>query len=141
MVNTKISEVSEGGVALGENKFARGMILGEDLPAGTVVMKTAAGTIAKCNSQSKMLGVLKEHEEFDLDTDITSAKKVTVVTEGYVAAFMAHPGATKYAGTTFVPGQYGGDPGKFKTSTTTGSAKLLRDVVATDEVGVFKLMG
>ena len=106
MVNTSISDISEGGIALGENKYTEGQLLDEAIRAGEVVIMTATG-IALHNYDSIYLGIMKEHEEFDLDTDITAAKYGDVITEGYVAVFITNPGATKYPGTFLYKGAGG----------------------------------
>jgi len=136
MAKTKISEISEGGVALGENKFKEGQLLDEAIKAGEVVIMTATG-IALHSLNSEFLGVMKEHEEFDLDTDITAAKHGDVVTEGYCAVFIENPAATKYPGTFLYKGL-----GGRMCITAMGSpfAILERTVVSGDLVAIVKLL-
>lgn len=106
MANTKISELSEGGVALGENKFKESQKLDAAIKAGQCVVMTATG-IAVHNFASTVLGVMKEHEEFDLDTDITIGKYGDVVTEGYCVIFIENPAGTFYPGTFLYKGSDG----------------------------------
>jgi len=101
MPKTKISEISEGGVALGENKFKEGQLLDADIAAGELVMASATGVALNTGVAGDYLGIMKEHEEFDLDTDITAAKYGDIITEGYCAARIDNPLATKYPGTLF----------------------------------------
>ena len=73
MAKTKISELSEGGVALGENKFKEGMLLDAAIAAGELVKATATGIALGNTADGDYLGIMKEHEAIDLDTDITAA--------------------------------------------------------------------
>ena len=99
MAKTKISEISEGGVALGENKFKEGQLLDAAIAAGELVMASATGIALNTGDDGSYLGIMKEHEAIDLDTDITAALYGDVVTEGYCAARIVNPAATKYPGT------------------------------------------
>ncbi|BDI54930.1 MAG: capsid stabilizing protein [Asgard archaea virus VerdaV3] len=136
MVNNLISDISEGGVALGENKFKESQLLDVDIKAGQIVMKTATG-IDLHNLDAYFLGVMKEHEEVDLDTAITAAKYGDVVTEGYAAIFIENPGATRYAGTFL----YKGLNGSFSiTKMDAPLAVLERTINTGDTVAIVKLM-
>ena len=143
MVNEKISEISEGGVALGENKFSESHLLDEAIKAGEVVEQTATGIRLNPTTEGgagNYLGVMKEHEEFDLDTDITAGKYGDVVTEGYVAAFIDEITGTHYPGTLLYT-----DPtkaGRFCPTVTINEAAavLKRKVVSGDKVGIIKLL-
>jgi len=136
MANTNISDITEGGVALGENKFKESQLLDEGIKAGMVVMKTATG-IDKHNLDAYFLGIMKEHEEFDLDTEITAGKYGDVITEGYCAIFIENPAATRYAGTFLYKGLGGS-----MCITAMGSpfAVLERTIVTGDTVAIVKLL-
>ena len=136
MVNTKISEISEGGVALGENKFKESQLLDVDIKAGQVVMKTATG-INLHNLDAYFLGVIKEHEEVDLDTAITTGKYGDIITEGYVAVFIENPAATRYAGTFLYKGLNGS---MCITKMDAPFAVLERTIVSGDLVAIVKLL-
>jgi len=140
MTNTKVSEVSEGGVALGENKFAEGQIIDEAVKAGEIVELTAEGHVVLCNgTDGVFLGVAKEHEEFDLDTDITSGKKIDVITEGYAVVFLCDINQTYYAGEFFYC--HYDTPGSLRnTANGHPAAKLLRTINSGDTVAIVKLM-
>jgi len=136
---TKISEVSEGGVALGENKFKESQLLDNPIKAGELVKKTATGIDLSDGATGDYLGIMKEHEEVDLDTDIAAAKHGDVVTEGYCAVFIVNPAATKYPGTLF----YGiaTTPGSLSiTVAGIAIAVLERTVVTGDTVAIVKLL-
>lgn len=139
MAKTKISEVSEGGVALGENKFKESELLDNAIKAGQLVKKTATGIDLSNTADGDYLGIMKEHEEIDLDTAITAALYGDVVTEGYCAACIVNPAATKYPGTLL----YGvvATPG-FLTIVVLGApiAVLERTVVTGDTVARVKLL-
>ena len=139
MANTKISEISEGGVALGENKFKEGQLLDNIIQAGQLVKATATG-IDLCNTaDGDYLGIMKEHEEIDLDTNITAALHGDVVTEGYCAVQIINPAGTKYPGTLL----FGvvATPG-FLTIIVVGSpiAVLERIIITGDTVAIVKLL-
>ena len=139
MANTKISEISEGGVALGENKFTEGQLLDNVIQAGQLVKATATGIDLNNTADGDYLGIMKEHEEIDLDTNITAALHGDVVTEGYCAAQIVNPAATKYPGTLL----FGvvATPG-FLTIVVLGSpiAVLERTIVTGDTVAIVKLL-
>ena len=139
MAKTKISEISEGRVALGENKFKEGQLLDAAMYAGHLVKATSTG-IALCNTaDGDYLGILKEHEEYDLDTEIAIAKYGDVVTEGYVAAKIVNPAGPKYPGTLL----FGvvATPG-YLTIIVAGSpiAVLERPIISGDTVAIVKLL-
>lgn len=151
MAKTKISELSEGGVALGENKFKEGMLLDAAIAAGELVMATATGIALNNLTSGDYLGIMKEHEEIDLDTDITAALYGDVITEGYCAARIVDPAGTKYPGTLL----FGivGTPGALSITVpitavdpTYGSrlgepiAVLERTIVTGDTVAIVKLL-
>lgn len=136
MANTLISELSEGGVALGENKFKESQLLDADIKAGQCVKMTATG-IAVNNLGSTMLGVMKEHEEFDLDTDVTAAKYGDVVTEGYCAVFIEDPAGTEYPGTFLYKGL---DGALCITAMGSPFAVLMRTINTGDKVAIVKLL-
>ena len=136
MAKTKISELSEGGVALGENKFKEGQLLDNDIKAGQVVLMTATG-IDVNTLDNTMLGVMKEHEEVDLDTAISAAKYGDVVTEGYVAVFIENPGGTYYPGTIMYKGLTGA---MAKTAGGPPFAVLERTINTGDLVAIVKLL-
>lgn len=139
MANTKISEISEGGVALGENKFTEGQLLDAAIAAGELVKATATGIALSNTADGDYLGIMKEHEEIDLDTDITAALYGDVVTEGYCAVRIVNPAATKYPGTLL----FGvvATPGSL-TIVVLGSpiAVLERIIVTGDTVAIVKLL-
>ena len=141
MAKTKISELSEGGVLLGENKFKEGMLLDAAMYAGHLVKATATGIDLGNTADGDYLGILKEHEEFDLDSEITiaSPKYGTVVTEGYCAVKIVNPATTKYPGTLL----FGviGTPGSL-TIVAAGSpiAVLERTILTGDTVAIVKLL-
>ena len=139
MVNNLISEISEGGVALGENKFKESQLLDNPIKAGELVKFTATGIDLSDAATGDYGGVMKEHEEVDLDTDIAAAKYGDVVTEGYVAVFIVNPATTKYPGTLL----YGiaATPGSLSiTATGQAIAVLERTVVTGDTVAIVKLL-
>jgi len=136
MAKTKISEISEGGVALGENKFKESQKLDEAIKAGMVVKMTATG-IAKNSLSSEFLGIMKEHEEIDLDTEITIALYGDVVTEGYCAVFIENPAGTKYPGTFLYKGLNGA---MAVTAMGAPFAVLERTIVSGDLVAIVKLL-
>jgi len=137
MANTKIKDVANK-IPLGGNMFAEGLILGEAMKAGTGVYKSNATTIMKCDDPEICLGVLKEHEEFDLDTEITAGKRGDVVTKGNVAAFIFQDGV-HYAGSNYMAAQFAA--GKFRASGGVGStAKLLKDIAADDDVAILRIL-
>ncbi len=139
MAKTKISEISEGGVALGENKFTESQELDEATKAGEVVAMTATGVALALAVDGIFLGVVKEHEEFDLDTDITSGKEVDVITEGYCAVFVCDIYGTHYPGTLFYT--HYDTPGSLRlTANGPAAAKLLRTINASDTVAIVKLL-
>jgi len=135
MVNDEISDIANR-IALGENKFEESQKLNEGIKAGMAVIKNATG-ISKHNFDDEIFGIMKEHEEFDLDTEITAAKYGDVVTEGYVPVFVEAPGAIKYAGSFLYKGSQGSI-----AFTEMGSplAILEREVAATDTVAIVKLV-
>ena len=139
MAKTLISELSEGGVALGENKFKEGMLLDAAIRAGELVKFTATGISLSNTADGDYGGIMKEHEEFDLDTDIDAAKYGSVVTEGYCTARIVNPGGTKYPGTLL----FGvvATPG-FLTIVVAGSpiAVLERTIITGDTVAIVKLL-
>jgi len=139
MANTLISELSEGGVALGENKFKESQLLDNPIRAGELVKMTATGIDLSDTADGDYLGIMKEHEEVDLDTDIAAAKYGDVVTEGYCAVRIANPAATKYPGTLL----YGvvATPG-FLTIVVVGQAiaVLERTIITGDTVAIVKLL-
>lgn len=136
MVNEKISDISEGGVALGENKFKESQLLHEAIKAGEVVKITANG-IELVNLDANYSGVMKEHEEFDLDTDVTAAKYGDIVSEGYCALFIEDPAGTYYPGTFLYKGL-----GGRMCVTAMGSpwAILEKTIVSGDKVAIVKLL-
>jgi len=136
MVNTLISELSEGGVALGENKFKESQLLDEDIKAGQCVKMTATG-IAVNNLGATMLGVMKEHEEVDLDTDVAAGKYGDVVTEGYCVVFIEDPAGTYYPGTFLYKGL---DGALCKTKMDSPFAVLERTINTGDKVAIVKLL-
>lgn len=149
MANDEIKDITEGSAALGENKFTEGLLLDVAIKAGEVVRKTSTGIALNdyyytgdpltIRSPGDWLGVMKEHYEFDLDTDITAGKYGDVITEGYCAIFIRAPGKICYAGTTF----YGDNlnPGQLHWSSVAAPiAKLKRDVAIDATVGIFKLI-
>jgi len=136
MANTKISEITEGSVALGENKFKESQLLDAAIKAGQVVKMTATG-IDVNNLGSTMLGVMKEHEAFDLDTDIDAAEHGDVVTEGYCAVFIENPAGTYYPGTFLYKGL---DGALAKTVGGSPFAILERTVNTGDTVAIVKLL-
>lgn len=139
MAKTKISEISEGGVALGENKFAESQLLAETIKAGEVVKMTAAGIALADGVDGIFLGVMKEHEEFDLNTDITAAKKGDVITEGYCAVFVCDIYGTHYPGTLLYT--HYDTPGSLRlTANADAAAKLLRTINVGDTVAIVKLL-
>lgn len=139
MANTLISEISEGGVALGENKFKEGMLLDAAIAAGELVKFTATGIALSNTADGVYGGIMKEHEEIDLDTDITAALYGDVITEGYCAVRIVNPAATKYPGTLL----FGvvATPGAL-TIVVAGSpiAVLERTIVTGDTVAIVKLL-
>lgn len=139
MAKTKISEISEGGVPLGENKFKEGQKLDAAMYAGHLVKATATGIALGNTADGDYLGVLKEHEEFDLDAEITISLYGIVVTEGYCAVKIVNPATTKYPGTLL----YGvvATPG-FLTIVVLGSpiAVLERTILTGDTVAIVKLL-
>ena len=84
------------------------------------------------------LGIMKEHEEFDLDTDIDAAEYGDVVTEGYCALRIVNPGGTKYAGTLL----FGHATAGALSITPAGAAiaVLERTIVTGDTVAIVKLL-
>jgi len=136
MANTLISEISEGGVALGENKFKESQLLHEAIKAGEVVKITANG-LELVNLDDDYSGVMKEHYEFDLDTDITAAKYGDIVSEGYCAVFIENPAGTYYPGRFLYKGL-----GGCMCVTKMGSpwAILERIIVTGDRVAIVKLL-
>lgn len=141
MANTKISQISEGGIALGENKFSESHLLDEAIKAGEVVEQTATGIrLYPITVEGNFLGVMKEHEAVDLDTDIAAGKYGDVVTEGYCPAFIEDITGTHYPGTLIYT-----DPtkaGHFSVSYTSAQAVavLKRTVNNGDKVGIIKLL-
>lgn len=141
---TLISEITEGSIALGENRFSEGQLLDEAIKAGEVVEMTATGirlvpTTVE-GGYGNFLGVMKEHHEFDLDTDITAAKHGDVVTEGYCAAFVEDIDGTYYPGTLLYT-----DPtkaGRFSREyTTVNAVAVLKETVNNgDKVAIIKLL-
>jgi len=143
MAKTKISEISEGGVALGENKFKEGQLLDAAIAAGELVMASATGIALSTGADGSYLGIMKEHEAIDLDTDITAALYGDVVTEGYCAARIVNPAGTFYAGTLL----YGvaATPGALtvvRTAAGAGSpvAVTERTIITGDTVAIVKLL-
>lgn len=139
MTNTKISEISEGGVALGENKFKEGQLLDEDIKAGEVVEMTATGVALANGTDGVFLGVMKEHEEFDLDTDITSGKRGTVITEGYCTLFLCDINGTYYSGEFFYT-HYDTAGSLRNTANGPPAAILMNTINSGDKVAIVKLM-
>jgi len=136
MANNAISDISEGGIALGENKFKESLVLYEAIKAGEVVKITANG-LELVNLDDDYSGVMKEHEEFDLDTDITAAKYGDIVSEGYCAIFIENPGGTYYPGRFLYKGL-----GGCMCVTKMGSpwAILERTINTGDTVAIVKLL-
>jgi len=138
MANTKISEIANG-IALGENRFTESQVLDEAAKAGEVVTATATGVALTLGVDGIFLGVVKEHEEFDLDTDITLGKEVDIVTEGYCAVFVCDILDTKYPGTLLYT--HYDTPGSLRlTANATAAAKLLRTIHSGDTVAIVKLL-
>jgi len=138
MANTKIREIANT-IPLGENKFSEGQLLDAAMYAGHVVIKTATG-IALCNvATGDILGVLKEHYEYDLDSEIAAGKYGDVVTEGKCAVKIVDPAATLYPGTNLY--SVVATPG-FLTKVVAGApvAKLLRTVNTGDTVAIVSLI-
>jgi len=136
---TKISEISEGGVALGENKFKESQLLDNPIKAGQIVKYTATGIELSDLITGEYGGVMKEHEEVDLDTAIAAAKHGDIVSEGYCAVFIVNPAATKYPGTLL----FGilATPGSLSiTPAGQAIAVLERTVVTGDTVAIVKLL-
>ena len=139
MAKTKISELSEGGVALGENKFKEGQLLDAAIAAGELVMASATGIALNTGADGSYLGIMKEHEAIDLDTDITAALYGDVITEGYCAARIADPVGTYYAGTLL----YGiaATPGALSiTAAGIAIAVLERFIITGQTVAIIKLL-
>ncbi|BDI54899.1 MAG: capsid stabilizing protein [Thorarchaeia virus VerdaV2] len=136
MANKKISQISEGGIALGENKFKESQLLHEAIKAGEVVKITANG-IELVNLDDNYSGVMKEHEEVDLDTDIAAGKYGDLVSEGYCAIFIENPAGTYYPGTFLYKGL-----GGCMCVTAMGSpwAILERTINTGDTVAIVKLL-
>jgi len=140
MVNTKISEISEGGIALGENKFKEGQLLDNAIRAGECVRITATGIDLYSLMDGPFSGIMKEHEEFDLDTDITAAKYGTVVSEGYCAIMVKNPAATKYPGAFLYGDTTPGQMGWIATMSAEPIAVLERKIVSGDTKAIVKLL-
>ena len=135
MTNTKISDIAKT-IGLGDNKHKESQLLDEAIKAGEVVIMTATG-VALVNLDDYYLGVMKEHEEFDLDTDITAAKYGDIVTEGYCAVFIENPAGTYYPGTFLYKGLGGC---MCKTEMGSPWAILMRKIVTGDRVAIVKLL-
>lgn len=139
MANTSISDISEGGVALGENKFKESQLLDNVISAGQLVKYTATGIDLNDAATGDYAGIMKEHEEIDLDTAITAALHGDLITEGYCAVFIVNPATTKYPGTLL----YGiaATPGSLSiTAAGQAIAVLERTVVTGDTVAIVKLL-
>lgn len=136
---TKISEISEGGVALGENKYKESQLLDVAIKAGELVKMTATGIALANMASGTYLGVMKEHEEFDLDTDIDAGEYGDVVTEGYVAAFITGITDTWYPGTYFYT--CFATPGSLTLSPAGPPVAVLERTINTgDTVAIVKLL-
>ncbi|BDI54966.1 MAG: hypothetical protein QIT40_gp08 [Lokiarchaeia virus VerdaV4] len=138
MVNTLISEIAKK-IALGENKFKESQLLDVAIKAGEIVMMTVTGITLAWSAKGVFFGVMKEHEEFDLDTDITALKHGDVVTEGYAAVFITsisdtyYPGEFLYVSTTQ-------DGQLVLTANGPPAAMLMRTINTGDKVAIVKLM-
>lgn len=141
MVNDEISDISEGGVALGENKFEESFLLDEGIKAGMLVKQTATG-IAKFayGPGGDPMGVMKEHEEFDLDTEVTAAKYGDVISEGYVAIFIEAAGSIHYPGSIMYGSYTGGSLGWTLVGSEEPIAVLKKEIAADDTVAIVKLL-
>ena len=140
MTNDKISEISEGGIALGENKFKEGQLLDNAIRAGECVRITATGIDLYSLMNGPFSGIMKEHEEFDLDTDIDAAEYGDVISEGYCAVMIKDPAATKYPGTFLYGDTTPGRMGWTVTMSAEPIAVLERKVVSGDDVAIVKLL-
>ena len=140
MAITKISQIANK-IALGENKFKEGMLLDAAIAAGEVVMASATGIALNTGADGSYLGIMKEHEAIDLDTDITAALYGDVVTEGYCAVRIVNPAGTFYAG-TLLYGVTGGSLTVVRTASGAGSpiAVTERTIVSTQTVAIVKLL-
>ena len=138
MVNTKISEIANT-IGLGENKHKESQYLTEAIKAGEVVKMTASGIALADGVDGVFFGVMKEHYEFDLDTDITAAKYGDVITEGYVAVFLCDIFDTYYPGEFFYT--HYDTPGSLRnTANGPPAAMLVETINSGDTVALVKLM-
>ena len=142
MAIVKISQIANK-IALGENKFKEGMLLDAAIAAGELVMGSSTGIALNTGADGSYLGIMKEHEAIDLDTDITAALYGDVVTEGYCAARIVDPAGPFYPGTLL----YGvaATPGALtvvRTAAGAGSpiAVTERTIVSTQTVAIVKLL-
>ena len=140
MANTSISDISEGGIALGENKFKEGQLLDNAIRAGECVRLTSTGIDLYSLMEGPFSGIMKEHEEFDLDTDITAAKHGTVVSEGYCAVMVKNPAETKYPGAFLYGDTTPGQMGWIATMSAEPIAVLERKIVSGDTKAIVKLL-
>ena len=140
MAKLLISDISEGGVALGENKFREGQLLANPIRAGECVRITASGIDLFSLMDGPFSGIMKEHEEFDLDTDIDAAEHGDVISEGYCAVMIKDPAATKYPGTLLYGDTTPGQMGWIQTMSAEPIAVLERKVVSTDTKAIVKLL-
>ena len=143
MANSNISDIANG-IELGENR-SEGVELGEAIKAGKAVKKSTAAKVIKSTTSDDglFLGIMGEHYNVDLDTQITSGYDGTVVTEGYCPAFVDDPGESLYAGAKL----YEPESTDGNLSWTAGSADkeepvatLVRDISNGDTVAIIKLV-
>lgn len=140
MANDEISDISEGGIALGENKFKEGQLLDNAIRAGECVRITSTGIDLYSLMNGPFSGIMKEHEEIDLNTDITAALYGDVVSEGYCAVMIKDPAATKYPGTFLYGDTTPGQMGWIATMSAEPIAVLERTVVSGARVAIVKLL-
>ncbi|BDI54855.1 MAG: hypothetical protein [Lokiarchaeia virus VerdaV1] len=86
------------------------------------------------------LGVMKEHYEFDLDTDITEGKYGDVVTDGYCAVMIVDPTENLYPGTPLYPSVTKGKMGYTPSINLEPIATLKSTIVSGDDVAIVKLL-
>jgi len=147
MANDEISDIANG-IELGDNERDT-YILKEDIEAGKLVLidsdvptkvkKTAAGSV-----NLDMLGVLKEHQEVDIDSQIASGVAVDIILKGKFAGFCDAPGSECLPGNLFMANATAaGDlkiMGTGDMDTDEAVAENINTIGASDTVGLFRFL-